>query len=211
MWFMGFNAVSSNISIYCVKELNLRPVVAAAIVGVSMGISAIAFIPVGIMATRIGRRKSIIVGFICATIAFLLIFIPIIKKASEKGGASGDAIKATLFALFYLVASFGLIIANVNTFPMVVELSSEGSIGKYTGYYYAATMSAQAITPFIAGAVMDKFGSKFLFLYSAICVFIAIIIMLFVRYGDGVILKKGKKLTKEEKKEVLLESMGDAD
>ena len=72
-------------------------------------------------------------------------------------------------------------------------------------------MSAQAITPFIAGAVMDKLGSKFLFLYSAICVFIAIIIMLFVRYGDGVVLKKGKKLTKEEKKEVLLESMGDAD
>ena len=211
MWFMGFNAVSSNISIYCVKELNLKPVIAAVIVGVSMGISAIAFIPVGIMATKIGRRKSIIVGFICATIAFLLIFIPIIKKASEKGGISGDAIKATLFALFYLVASFGLIIANVNTFPMVVELSSEGSIGKYTGYYYAATMSAQAITPFIAGAVMDKLGSKFLFLYSAICVFIAIIIMLFVRYGDGVVLKKGKKLTKEEKKEVLLESMGDAD
>lgn len=208
MWFMGFNAVSSNISIYIVKTLNLKPVVASLIVAVSMGVSAVAFIPVGIMASKIGRRKSIIIGFICAAVAFVLIFLPIISKAAETGG---DATKATLFALFYLVASFGLIIANVNTFPMVVELSTEDTIGKYTGYYYAATMSAQAITPFIAGAIMDKWGSKFLFLYSSLCVVVATIIILFVRYGDSVVIKKGQKLTKEEKKEIILESMGDPD
>lgn len=208
MWFMGFNAVSSNISIYIVKTLNLKPVVASLIVAVSMGVSAVAFIPVGIMASKIGRRKSIIIGFICAAIAFALIFLPIISKTSETGG---DATKATLFALFYLVASFGLIIANVNTFPMVVELSTEDTIGKYTGYYYAATMSAQAITPFIAGGIMDKWGAKYLFLYASLCVVIATVIILFVRYGDSVVIKKGQKLTKEEKKEIILDSMGDAD
>ena len=68
---------------------------------------------------------------------------------------------------------------------MVVELSSEGNVGKYTGLYYTATMSAQAITPFIAGLVMDALGSKYLFLYSTICVILAIVLMAFVRHGDS--------------------------
>ncbi|HOB64799.1 MAG TPA: MFS transporter, partial [Clostridia bacterium] len=63
--------------------------------------------------------------------------------------------------------------------------SSTDSVGKYTGLYYTATMSAQAITPFIAGIVMDKFGNKYLFLYSTICVVIAILLMVFVKHGDS--------------------------
>ncbi|MGN0796442.1 MAG: hypothetical protein ACI4MT_05775, partial [Christensenellales bacterium] len=83
--------------------------------------------------------------------------------------------------------------------------------GKYTGFYYTATMSAQAITPFIAGLVMDGVGMKFLFLYSAICVAIAIVLMLFVRYGDSMQVGGKKKLTKEEKRQIRLESMDSAD
>lgn len=205
MWFMGYNAVSSNLSIYCVKALNLSAGVASIISGVSMGVSAIAFIPVGMLAVKIGRRKSIMLGFGLAVISYVLIFTPLILMPSV------DAGKAALFALFYLIAGFGLIIANVNTFPMVVELSTADNIGKYTGFYYTATMSAQAITPFIAGAIMDSFGNKYLFLYSAICVVVAIVLMIFVRYGDSVQLPAGKKMSKEEKKKVMLDSVGDAD
>jgi MFS family permease len=205
MWFMGYNAVSSNLSIYCVKALNLSAGVASIISGVSMGISAIAFIPVGMLAVKIGRRKSIMLGFGLAVVSFLLIYTPLIAMANV------TAAKAALFSVFYLIAGFGLIIANVNTFPMVVELSTADNIGKYTGFYYTATMSAQAITPFIAGAIMDTWGSSQLFIYSAICVVVAIALMLFVRYGDSVQLPTGKKMSKEQKKQVMLESMGDAD
>lgn len=73
MWFMGYNAVSSNLSIYTTKSLNLSAGVASIISGVSMGISAIAFIPVGYMAAKIGRRKSIMIGFAMAVVSFVLI------------------------------------------------------------------------------------------------------------------------------------------
>ena len=89
-----------------------------------------------------------------------------------------------LFAVFYLIAGFGLIIANVNTFPMVVELSKEGDVGKYTGFYYTATMSAQAITPYIAGLFM-KIKPEYLFIYSTVCVIVAIVLMSFVKHGDS--------------------------
>lgn len=185
MWFMGYNAISSNLSIYITKTLNLSAGLGGVISGISMGVSAIAFIPVGYLAVKIGRRKSIIIGFALAVASFVLIFL---------FAANPSSYASVLFTLFYLIAGFGLIIANVNTFPMVVELSSTNTIGKYTGLYYTATMSAQAITPFIAGIIMDKFGNKNLFFYSAVCVVIAITLMAFVKHGDSKAIPPKSKL-----------------
>lgn len=175
MWFMGYNAISSNLSVYCTKVLNQSAAIASVISGVSMAVSAIAFIPVGILAVKIGRRKSVLLGFSLAVVSFVLVFL-FVKP---------DHMAKFLFAIFYLIAGFGLIITNVNTFPMVLELSSSSSVGKYTGYYYISTMSAQAITPFISGLVMDYFEDQYLFLYSAICVAIAFVFMFFTKYGDS--------------------------
>ncbi|MFA5450117.1 MAG: MFS transporter, partial [Clostridia bacterium] len=176
MWFMGYNAITSNLSIYLTKTLNLSAGLGGIITGVSMGISALAFIPVGMLAVKIGRRKSILIGFALAVVSFVLIYF---------FAANWSPAVMYVFTALYLISGFGLIIANVNTFPMVVELSSTGNVGKYTGLYYTATMSAQAITPFIAGLIMDKFSSKSLFIYSAICVVLAIALMMFVRHGDS--------------------------
>lgn len=187
MWFMGYNAISSNLSVYTTKTLNLSAGVAFIISGVSMGISAIAFIPVGALAAKIGRRKSIMLGFALAVVSFFLIFFFV--HAGEKA-----IVPAVLFALFYLIAGFGLIIANVNTFPMVTELSTAETVGQYTGYYYTATMSAQAITPFIAGLIMDNSKNEMLFLYSAVCIIIAIVLMMFVKHGDSKPIPKKNKL-----------------
>ena len=206
MWFMGYNAVSSNLSVYTTKALNLSAGVASIINGVSMAVSAIAFIPVGYMAVKLGRRKTIMIGFALAVVSFILICFAV--APNDKA-----IIPTVLFALFYLIAGFGLIIANVNTFPMVTELSTAETVGQYTGYYYMATMSAQAITPALGGAIMDAGQDKYLFLYSAICVVVAIVLMLFVKHGDSKQIpgEKKKKLTKEEKKQIRLETLENMD
>ena len=183
MWFMGYNAISSNLSIYITNTLGQSAGIGGVISGVSMGVSAVAFIPVGWLAVKIGRRKSIMLGFGLAVISYILIFL---------FAATPSDYAVYLYAIFYLIAGFGLIIGNVNTFPMVVELSSNATIGKYTGLYYTATMSAQAITPFIAGTIMDEWGTKYLFLYSVICVIISIALMFFVKHGDSKPLPKSK-------------------
>lgn len=200
MWFMGYNAISSNLSIYTTKALGLDAGVASIISGVSMGFSAIAFIPVGYMAAKLGRRKTIMIGLGMAVVAFVLVFACVYPN-------SNAAIPAALFALFYLIAGFGLIIINVNTLPMVVELSTDATVGQYTGYYYVATMSAQAITPMLAGLVMDHISNRGLFIYSAIFVALAIVFMIFVKHGDSKPVGKGKKLSKEEKRQIRLEAL----
>ena len=70
-----------------------------------------------------------------------------------------------------------------------------------------ATMSAQAITPFLGGLVMDHISNRGLFVYSAICIAVAIVLMIFVKHGDSIIIGKGRKLTKEEKKQIRLDAL----
>lgn len=185
MWFMGYNAVSSNLSIYIVNVLGCTPFIGTVVSAASMAVSAVAFIPIGMLAVKIGRKKSIMLGLLFATVSFVCVFLFIKPQW-------GISVKAIMFALFYLIAGFGLIVVNVNTFPMVVELSSAKDVGKYTGYYYMATMSAQAITPYIGGLFMDHLSNRSLFAYSAVCVIISIVLMALVKHGDSKPLPKKK-------------------
>ena len=68
---------------------------------------------------------------------------------------------------------------------MVVELATGGSVGKYTGFYYTASMAAQVATPMVSGLLMDKFGMHVLFPYAAVFTALAFVTMLFVKHGDS--------------------------
>ncbi|NCC68865.1 MAG: MFS transporter [Clostridia bacterium] len=83
---------------------------------------------------------------------------------------------------------------NVNSYPMVVELSRGGEVGKYTGFYYTASMASQTLTPVVSGMFMDKIGMTTLFPYGCVFVFLAFITMFFVKHGDNRPTPAGSKL-----------------
>lgn len=90
-----------------------------------------------------------------------------------------------MYVLFAL-AGVGWATINVNSFPMVVELAKDSDVGKYTGWYYTASMSAQVLTPILSGAIMDVVNSMLpLFPYACICVSLAFVTMLMVKHGDS--------------------------
>jgi MFS family permease len=95
-----------------------------------------------------------------------------------------------LMNVMFALAGIGWATINVNSFPMVVELCKGGDVGKYTGYYYAASMAAQAITPFLSGIFMDNFGFTSLFPYATIAGGLAFFTMLFVKHGDAKPIRK---------------------
>ena len=72
---------------------------------------------------------------------------------------------------------------------MVVELAKGGNVGKYTGFYYTASMAAQTVTPYISGLFMDNLGMKTLFPYATVFVGLALITMILVRHGDAIPVK----------------------
>ena len=108
------------------------------------------------------------------------------------GANSSTLLMNAMFAL----AGIGWATINVNSFPMVVELASGGNVGKYTGFYYTASMAAQIVTPMLSGLLMDTFGMRVLFPYAAVFVALAFLTMWFVRHGDSA---KAEELTVVDK------------
>jgi MFS family permease len=186
LWYIGYNAVTSKYSVYATNVLgfdyNLTLIVAQAA-------AVVTYIPVGIIASKIGRRKSILSGVVMLTTAFILgCFL------SEIG------IEALAYPVFAL-AGIGWATINVNSFPMVVELAKGGNVGKYTGYYYTASMSAQIVTPILSGILVERvFGWGIFFPYAAFFAAASFVTMFFVKHGDSKAEKQG-----------VLEALGGAD
>ncbi len=95
-----------------------------------------------------------------------------------------------LTAIIIAGAGTGWIMISINTYVMVVELSKGYDVGRYTGYYYAASMTAQIFTPIFSGILMDKFGRLILFPYATFFIMLAMITMFFVNRGEAIKVKK---------------------
>ena len=170
LWFFGYNAVTSKYSVYASnilhKDYNLTLIIAQAA-------AIISYLPVGFIASRVGRKKTILAGVIMLTAAF--------TTASFMSAESPTMLMNAMFAL----AGIAWATINVNSFPMVVEMCSGGNVGKYTGFYYTASMAAQVATPMLSGLLMDKWGMRVLFPYATVFVALAFATMLMVHHGDS--------------------------
>lgn len=188
LWTFGYNAVSTNYSVYASEVLGITD---GGFAGPTLiaGIAAFAsYIPIGWMATKYGRRKTIIFGLFVAAVGF---FAAIFVRAG--------------WAMYIIFIMVGIAQATVtvNTLPMVVEFANKNTIGQFTGYYYIATQSAQALSPLVIGAIMSAIvkstGSEYranlvLFPYGALFVVFAIVPLIFTKYGDAKAIPKGSAL-----------------
>ena len=170
LWFFGYNAVTSKYSVYASnilhKDYNLTLIIAQAA-------AIVAYLPVGFIASKVGRKKTILAGVVMLTTSFTV--------AAFLNADSPTVLMNAMFAL----AGIGWATINVNSFPMVVELASGGDVGKYTGFYYTASMAAQVATPMVSGLLMDQFGMHVLFPYAAVFTALAFFTMLMVKHGDS--------------------------
>ena len=171
LWYIGYNSITSKYSVYATRELgfdyNLTLIIAQAAAIVS-------YIPVGIISSKFGRRKTILAGIVMLASAFLIghFITPIIPEF--------------LMYPVFILAGIGWATINVNSFPMVVELAKGGDVGKYTGYYYTASMAAQIIAPNLSGILYDAFGMRnVFFIFGTIFVAMSFVTMFFVKHGDA--------------------------
>ena len=170
LWYIGYNAVTSKYSLYASSVLGMDYNTTLLI---AQGAAIVSYLPAGIVASKIGRKKTILAGIVMLSTAFAV--------ASFMRIGSPALLMNVLFAL----AGIGWATINVNSFPMVVEMCSGADIGKYTGYYYTASMAAQIITPIFSGFLMDQFGMTVLFPYAAAFAGVAFLTMFFVKHGDS--------------------------
>ncbi|MCI8806689.1 MAG: SLC45 family MFS transporter [Oscillospiraceae bacterium] len=175
LWYVGYNGVTTWFSTYVSQVMGegiggTNTCLMVATVG-----AIVSYIPIGAAASRFGRKRTIQAGVIllaaCFGAGFLLT-------------RSAHTITAPMYAVFALVGLAWAAI-NVNSLPMVVEMCKGSDVGRFTGYYYTASMTAQVVTPVLAGTLMKRIGYQILFPYAAFFVAMSFVTMLFVRHGDS--------------------------
>ncbi len=182
LWFIGYNGVTTWFSTYAKRVWSMEAGDSALCLTVATVGAIISYIPVGNIASKVGRRRTIKFGVVLLASCFAAGFVFTLFSSSFHW---------ILFVIFALVGVAWASI-NVNSLPMVVEMCSGADVGKFTGLYYTFSMSAQIMTPIVAGFLLEHIGYKVLFIYAAAFVALAFVTMSFVRHGDNKIeAKKG--------------------
>jgi MFS family permease len=182
LWFIGYNGVTTWFSVYAAQSWNMTLGQANTCLTIATAGAIVTYIPSGNVASKLGRRKTIRFGALLLALSFFAAFLYTMVS---------NAFSPILYILFILVGVAWAFI-NVNSLPMVVEMCKGSEVGKFTGLYYTFSMSAQIMTPIVAGWLLENVAYKALFPYAAIFVFASFITMGFVRHGDNKVeAKKG--------------------
>ena len=175
LWFIGYNGVTTWFTTYVSEVMGQGLGGASTCLLIATAGAIVSYIPVGQIASKIGRKKTILGGIILLAVCFALGYV--LTTAYQ-------SINLIMFVVFALVGLAWAAI-NVNSLPMVVEMCRDSDIGKFTGYYYTASMAAQVVTPVVAGTLMRHIDYRVLFPYAAFFVALSGVTMCFVRHGDA--------------------------
>ena len=169
-WFTGYNAVETFFTLYATNTLGMDPGGASMTLSIFSLTFLVFAVPAGYIAVKTGRRKAILIGLAGLTVLFIpLIFL-----------ANAWVARACLF-----LGGFFWAMVNINSLPMVVQLSGEEKVGAFVGYYYFFSFSSQIVSPILFGFIRDMVGHyKVLFLYACIAYVLAAFSLLFVRHGE---------------------------
>ena len=172
LWFLGYNAVTTFFTSYATATWKGGLSHASTCLMVATVAAVASYIPIGFISAKIGRKNMIRIGLITAAAGFAV--------------ATFGAHEFSFYLyIVFAVVGFAQDAVTVNTFPMVWEISRTGNVGKYTGFYYTVSMTAQTVTPFFVGIFLDKLGNDALFPYGFAFVLLALVPISLAKHGDN--------------------------
>ena len=171
LWFTAYNAVTTAFSRYATRVWGMEGGSFASALMVATAAAIVSYMPIGYISGIIGRKKTIIIGIITMSASYFFGYLFL-----EPG---------PMINVIFAFTGFGWAAINVNSYPMVVEMSRSGDIGKYTGLYYTFSMAAQIFTPIFSGFLLENVSYRTLFPYAVIFSLLSLSTMLFVKHGDS--------------------------
>lgn len=174
-YFMASNAVTSAFSKYASQVWGAGGGSFANFQLVATLVTLISYMPMAALSCRIGRKITTYIGIGLMCLGGLCIFL-------TQG-------YSPMVYVWVSISGIGMGTVATTIYPMIMEVASERTTGRYTGYYYTASMSAQIITPILSGAVMEFIGYRYLYLYAIACAILAALPLFFVKKGNTILLK----------------------
>ena len=180
-WFIAYQGVLPWIGIYSKEFLGLSPGTAALSAGM-VGIAyAIFAIPSGIIAHKVGRKKTIRFSLTAVAVILLLCFLHL--PVTRALGITGAGAYLSFWALLFLFGMFWVSIIT-NSFPMLWQMATYADMGIYTGLYYFFSQAAGIIAPVLTGGLRDLFGDRAIFINGTVFMLLAFVMMGLVTGGE---------------------------
>ena len=195
-WFIGFSAVDTFFTLYAKNHLGLHEGDGATLLSVLPLFFVLFAIPSGYIAGRIGRRITISIGLITITIILILLYItpasalltgiaplPLVGIPLVEGGAR----MLTLAGVLLIFGGIGWAFININSLPMIVDLTSAARIGTFTGLYYLFSTFSAIVGPNVNGLAIQLTGDNYnvIMLIAPMFMLIALWLMLGVKRGEA--------------------------
>ncbi|NLC26272.1 MAG: SLC45 family MFS transporter [Fastidiosipila sp.] len=170
-WFMGFNAIEAFFTLFATNTYGISGG-SATIMLAGFSLTFLIFaIPAGMLGQRIGRKRTILLGLL----GICLLFLPILARPQQ-----------WLVQVLLIAGGICWAMVNINSLPMVLEFSSNKTVGTFTGYYYFFSFTSAIVSPILYGFIKDLLDTHaYLFAFSVICYALAFVFMLFVKHGDN--------------------------
>ncbi|MBE5882848.1 MAG: SLC45 family MFS transporter [Lachnospiraceae bacterium] len=175
-WFTAYNAVTTAFSRYTKVVWKLEGGGFADCLMVATVAAIISYIPIGHIASKFGRKKTIMGG--------------VLLMAGCYAAATFVGEYHFLINIAFALIGMAWAAINVNSYPMIVAMSKGADVGKFTGTYYTFSMSAQILTPILSGFLLENISYRTLFPYALVFSLLAFLTMTQVRHGDVKPVKK---------------------
>lgn len=195
-WFIGYSAVETFFTLYAKYHLGLNEGDGATLLSVLPLFFVLMAMPAGFIAGKIGRRITIAIGLIViSTILFLLFITPVsalltpITKMPMLGIplTEGGPRMLTLAGVLLIFGGMGWALININSLPMILDLTSTARAGTFTGLYYLFSTLSAIVGPNINGWTIQLSGDNYnmIMLISPVFMLIALTLMLGVKRGEA--------------------------
>ncbi len=197
-WFLGFSAVETFFTLYAKNHLGLNEGDGATLLSVLPLFFVLSAIPSGFVAGKLGRRTTISTGLIILIIMLVLLFItpskalltgiaplPLVGIPLVEGGAR----MLTLAGVLLILGGIGWAFVNINSLPMIVDLTSAARIGTYTGLYYLFSTFSAIVGPNVNGWAVQLTGGNYniIMLIAPFFMLVALGMMMGVKRGEAVV------------------------
>lgn len=204
LWFMAFNALETFNSLFCKNVLNNEGAGGTIVIILTVS-SIITFIASVNLPTKIGRKKTVLIGLLLLLIGFFIIVMHLVISKVFTANFDSTVTKVSIIPIYFsiLLCGIGWALINANSYPMLVEVANKKNVGKYTGYYYTFSMAAQTVTPILIGIIMSlkTTGLRVLYIYSFIIAIFAFVVFIFFKEKN---IKHLRLISKRDLKHLML-------
>ncbi len=186
-WFVAYNAIEAFFTLYAVKHLLLPEADGARLLGQLSLIFVLMALPSGFIGAKFGRKRTIMTGIFimgCAIFSMYVLPVDTLSVLFTKLPVIGNFYSVSIVLM---IAGFSWALININSLPMVVDMTTDSHIGTFTGLYYLASTMAAILGPNLNGWIVQLSGNNYslMMLISPLFMLAAFIMMLGVKRGEA--------------------------